>query len=89
MEEEKELIKIQKENLEILKNIERKVNSISSFFFWQKVYGTIKLLIFVLLILGSIIYLPKIIDITLNKIKETLPFGANFEKQLKNFNNFR
>lgn len=90
MEEEKELIKIQKENQEILKNIEKKVSSISNFFFWQKVYGALKLLIFILIILGGIIYLPKIVDITLNKIKEFFPFyDENFKKQIKNFNNFR
>lgn len=91
MEEEKELIKIQKENQEILKKIERKIDSISNYFFWQKIYGILKLLIFIFIILGIIIYLPKIIDITLNKIKEFFPFyDENLLKdQIKNFNNFR
>ena len=82
--EDLELIKIQKENREILKGIKKDTNYIANYIWWHKIWGTVKLLIILAMVLGSIIYLPKIIENLLSKLQEIINIPLNV-KNIKNF----
>lgn len=84
--EDLELIKIQKENLEILKGIKKDTNYIANYIWWHKFWGTIKLLIILAMILGSVIYLPIILENSLKKLKGIINMPLNYEfKNIRGF----
>lgn len=79
--EDLELIKIQKENHEILNDIKKDTNYIANYIWWHKIWGTIKLLIILAMILGSALYLPVILKNSLNKLQGII----NMPLDIKNY----
>lgn len=77
--EDLELIKIQKENHEILNDIKKDTNYIANYIWWRKIWGTIKLLIILAMILGSVLYLPIILKISIKKLQEVINIPLNIE----------
>lgn len=87
-----ELIKIQKENQEILRDILKHTKKTANYFKWKKIEEFIKLLLIIAVIFGSIIYMPLIVEKTVDYLKNLIPLPVNtqnidMEKIIKNFKN--
>lgn len=72
-DQSKEIIKIQKENQEILKDMHKKISEIANYFWWQKFFGILKTALIILILAGGIIYLPSVINKTFEKIMHKIP----------------
>lgn len=77
MENDEELKKLIKRNLDLTQEIRDMVKSIKGYVIWQRVFGFLKLLIILIPIILGIIYLPPIIEEALGQYGEILGFSAN------------
>lgn len=71
-EMKKDLKKLVIENLELTKELEKKVQKIYRFVVWQRILGVLKVLIILIPIILGIIYLPAILETYLGPYKELL-----------------
>ncbi len=65
------------ENLELTEEIHKMTKKIDRFVFWQKIFGTLQILIIVVPIVLGIIYLPPLLGNILNQYRELLEVGGN------------
>lgn len=71
-EEIKDLLK---KNLELTEEINKKIERINRFVAWQKIFGLLKILIFVVPIVLGIIYLPPLLKDVIGQYQELLGVG--------------
>ena len=74
-----------KQNLELNKEIYRMTKTVKNYVVWERVFGTIKIFIFIIPLILGFIYLPPLLGNYLQKYSSVL---TNISSGLGNFANF-
>ncbi|PLX20656.1 hypothetical protein C0584_05450 [Candidatus Parcubacteria bacterium] len=65
-----------KRNVELTEEIHESITYIKKYIFWQKVFGFLKVFIFLIPIIIGLIYLPPILEQVLEQYKTILDIGS-------------
>src|SRR3989344_3649704 len=71
-EREKEMMKLLNDNFEYTRACYALLEKINRWIFWQKIFGVLKILIFVIPLILAIIYLPPLIQTVISPYMELL-----------------
>jgi len=75
-----------KQNLEITRDLQERVQKIHNFIKWQRIFGVLKVLIIVVPLILSIIYLPAILKNVITPYQELLGGTQDFNSAGGGFN---